>query len=145
MIVVRSARRWTWRVARMAALGFALLTVTQVTAIPAQAKEFDVTGTIDCGARSGRACHWDDWQTGPVIGVLTEDISGTRQLAMVDVSWVKKSLDDFDQDDLVWFTVEDLGGPNLQATGVVEHRCNDGTASLGIINQGKSTGHHCRR
>src|SRR4051794_38037585 len=45
----------------------------------ASAKEFDVTGTIDCGARSGHKCDFADWSTGPVIGVLTEDISGTRE------------------------------------------------------------------
>jgi len=80
-----------------------------------------------------------------VIGVLTEDISGIRERALIDASWVKNDLDDFDQDDFVWFTVQDTGGPDLQATGIVEHRCNQGTADLGTINQGKSTSHHCRR
>lgn len=143
--MIRSTAGWIWRAARPVMAGVALLALAQVSVGTVQAKEFDVTGTIDCGASSGHKCHWDDWDTGPVIGVLTEDISGTRQLAMVDVSWVKKQLDDFDQDDFVWFTVQDLGGPNLQATGIVEHHCHQGTASLGIINQGKSTSDRCRR
>jgi hypothetical protein len=141
----RITTAWLWRGVRLAAAGLAILTLAQISGQTVQAKEFDVTGTIDCGARSGKKCDFTDWSTGPVIGVLTEDISGTRQLAMIDASWVKHDLDNFDQDDFVWFTVEDNGGPNLQATGVLEHRCNDGTADLGTINQGKSTGHHCRR
>src|SRR5262249_54018345 len=109
------------------------------------AKDFDVTGTIDCGALSGRKCDFTDWDTGPVIGILTEDISGTRERVLVDASWVKKDLNDFDQDDFIWLTVRDGLGPNLQATGVVEHHCNDGRFSLGIINQGRSNGNGCHR
>ena len=123
----------------------AALAVAPGYTLAASAKDFDVTGTIDCGALSGRKCDFTDWDTGPVIGVLTEDISGTREHALIDVSWVKKDLTDFDQDDFVWFTVRDGLGPNLQATGVVEHHCNDGRFSLGIINQGRSNSDRCRR
>jgi hypothetical protein len=107
------------------------------------AKEFDVTGTLDCGARSGHTCHFDDWDTGPTLGILTEDISGTRERVLVDVSWVKKDLNDFGQDDFVWFTVRDDVGSNLVATGVVEHRCQDGRFPQGQTNEGRSTGEKC--
>jgi len=136
---------WLWRAARATAIGAAFLVLTQTAAQTAEAKEFDVTGTIDCGARSGKKCDFTDWSTGPVIGVLTEDISGTRERASIDASWVKNDLDDFDQDDFVWFTVQDNGGPNLQATGIVQHHCTQGTVDLGTINDGKSTGHHCHQ
>lgn len=136
---------WSWRVARAIVVGATLLSLAGSTGQLAQAKEFDVTGTIDCGVASGHKCSFDDWDTGPTIGVLTEDISGTRERAMIDASWVKKDLTDFDQDDFVWFTVQTNADGNLQATGVVEHHCHQGTASLGIINQGKSTSDKCRR
>jgi hypothetical protein len=134
----------SWRVVRTGLAAVALLALVAVPAQPAQAKEFDVTGTIDCGVRSGKQCDFTDWSTGPVIGVLTQDISGTRERVLVDASWVKHDLRDFDQDDFVWFTVQPEDNGNYQATGIVEHHCNQGTASLGIINQGKSTSHHCR-
>jgi hypothetical protein len=121
------------------------LAIAPAPATPVAAKEFDVTGTIDCGAPSGRKCDFTDWDTGPVIGVLTEDISGTRERVLIDASWVKKDLADFDQDDFIWLTVNDSVGPNLQATGVVEHHCNDGRFSLGIVNQRRSSGNRCRQ
>jgi hypothetical protein len=138
----------SWRQVRH---GFVIVTVAVSLMIapgPATsvaAKEFDVTGTIDCGALSGRKCDFADWDTGPVIGVLTEDISGTRERVLIDASWVKSDLTDFDQDDFIWLTVRDGIGPNLQATGVVEHHCTDGRFSLGIVNQGQSSGNRCRR
>ena len=113
-----------------------VLTLPETLSPVAAAKAFDVTGTIDCGALSGRTCDFTDWVTGPVIGVLTEDVSGTRERVLIDTPWVKKDLADFDQDDFTWLTVNDSVGPNLQATGVVEHHCNDGRFSLGIVNQG---------
>ena len=121
------------------------LTIAPVLAVPVAAKEFDVTGTIDCGALSGRKCDFTDWSTGPVIGVLTEDISGVRERVLIDASWVKNDLTDFDQDDFIWLTVRDGLGANLQATGVVEHHCSDGRFSFGIVNQGRSSGNRCRQ
>ena len=136
-------RKLRWSLAGLAVTG--MLTASQASTVAVFAKEFDVTGTIDCGALSGRKCDFTDWDSGPVIGVLTEDISGTRERALIDTSWVKKDLTDFDQDDFVWFTVRDGIGPNLQATGIVEHHCHDGRFSLGIIKQGRSSGNRCRR
>jgi len=137
---------WRWARRSLVALAtVAMVTMTPVVAMPVTAKEFDVTGTIDCGASSGHRCDFTDWETGPVIGVLTEDISGTRERVLIDASWVKHDLTDFDQDDFVWLTVRDGLGPNLQATGVVEHHCNDGRFSLGIINQGRSSSDRCRK
>jgi hypothetical protein len=121
------------------------LTLLQTPTPVAATKEFDVTGTIDCGALSGRRCDLTDWDTGPDIGVLTEDISGTRERVLIDASWVRNDLSDFDQDDFIWLTVRDGLGPNLQATGVVEHHCADGRFSLGIVNQRRSSGNRCRR
>src|SRR5690349_14131107 len=92
-----------------------LVTVMPMFSVGVSAKEFDVTGTLDCGVRSGHICKWDDWDTGPVIGIITEDISGKPERVLVDASWVKKDMTDFGQDDFVWFTVRDDVGPQLQA------------------------------
>src|SRR4051794_15805184 len=80
---------WSRRVIHATVVGTVLLGLAQIPVAPAQAKEFDVTGTIDCGVRSGTKCDFTDWSTGPVIGVLTEDISGTRERVLIDASWVK--------------------------------------------------------
>lgn len=109
----------------------------------ASAREFDLTGTLDCAKFSGHKCHFVDWATGPVLAVFTEDISGVRERHLIDVSWVRDDMEGFRQDDFVWFTVADLGGEFLQATGVVEYRCADGTVPHGQANQGQSTGTRC--
>src|SRR4051794_3457519 len=70
----------------------AMLAVSQEYPSVALAKDFDVTGTIDCGARSGHKCDFTDWDTRPVIGMLTEDSSGTRERARIDASWIKDDL-----------------------------------------------------
>src|SRR5215210_4225043 len=84
-----------------------------------QAKECDLTGTLDCDVRSGKKCEFIDWETGPRLGILTRDISGNLERATVDASWVRDDLSDFGQDDFVWFTVQDFG-TGLQATSVLE-------------------------
>ena len=111
---------------------------------PAYAREFDITGTLDCGAVSGHKCTFSDWDTGPVIGVFTEDISGTRQRVLIDTSWVKKSMDDFGQDDFVWFTVWDGIGEHPVVVSVVEHRCQDGRYPHGQVAHGLSTSDFCK-
>jgi hypothetical protein len=127
------------RLLRSAALGvIVLFTLGQSSSTVAQAKEFDITGTLDCGARSGRRCNFSDWATGPTMGVFTRDISGNLDRVVVDASWVRNKLTDFDQDDFVWFTVRDDLGRNLRVTSVVEHHCDDGTKNPGLSN-----GSHC--
>ena len=111
----------------------ALLALIQGSATVASAKEFDLTGTLDCGQRSGRKCQFADWSTGPTMGVLTKDMSGNLERVVVDASWVRDRLTDFDQDDFVWFTVRDDLGPNLKITSVVEHH-GDGTDNQGLSN-----------
>jgi hypothetical protein len=134
------------KLALVAAAATLLWTMAAAPVAPAaaSAREFDLTGTLDCDDRSGRKCHFVDWEAGPVLAIFTEDISGVRERRIVDVSWVRDDMDGSRQDDFVWFTVADLGGEFLQATGVVEYRCTDGTYSHGIVNQGQSNGDRCR-
>ena len=106
------------------------------------AKEFDVTGTLDCGVKSGSKCEYQDWEIGPRIGMLTRDISGNLDRVIVDAAWIRDDLSDFGQDDFVWFTVEDLG-TSLQVTSVLQHRCMDGRLAQGSVNDGRSSGARC--
>ena len=118
------------------ALG-ALLQATPSTAL---AKDFDVTGTLECGQRSGEKCQFADWSTGPMLGVITSDLSGNRERVVLDASWMRDRLNEFDQDDFVWFTVRNDAGPGLKIISVVEHRCREGKFNLGL-----STGSYCVR
>jgi hypothetical protein len=78
-----------------------------------------------------------------MLAMFTEDISGVRERHLIDVSWVRDEMEGFRQDDFVWFTVADIGGEALQATGVVEYRCADGTMPHGQVIQGQSNGTRC--
>jgi hypothetical protein len=118
----------------------ALLATVQAAPSPALAKDWDLTGTLDCGIHSNVKCHFKDWATGPTFGVFSEDIGAARQRVTVDASWVRDDLQEFGQDDFVWFVVRDLGNQKLQILSVVEHRCVDGT-----LNPGRSTANTCYR
>lgn len=120
-----------------------LLGIVPVSTPAVLAKEFDVTGTLDCGIRSGRKCSFSDWATGPKIGVLTRDLSGNLERVVLDASWIRDDLTDFGQDDFVWFVVRDDAGPDLRAIAVIEHRCSDGRFAQGQVNQGRSNGERC--
>lgn len=112
-------------------------------ATAATVKDFDVTGTLDCGVRSGQKCVFSDWETGPSLAMYTEDISGESMRFVVDASWLRDHLTAFRQDDLVWFTVRDGIGPIPVVVSVVEHRCHDGRYPAGQINQGLSARDRC--
>ena len=103
-----------------------------------------MTGTLDCGTASGYACEWADWETGPLLGIITEDITGEPMRFEVDASWIRDDMVAFGQDDFVWFTVRDDAGPVPVAIAVIEHRCSDGRIALGQANPGASDGQLCR-
>ena len=94
-----------------------LTALSLLPASPALAKDFNVAGTVDCGVRSGRACPLGD-----TITLWTDDISGTRELVTVDVTWIGRQLRgaSLEQDDAIDLEVRSLpearGG--LQALGV---------------------------
>jgi hypothetical protein len=94
------------------------------------AKEIDVTGTVDCGQRSGKRCSLDD-----TLVLLTDQITGELARATIDISWITKSLPALDQDDEIALTVQVLPNGTLQAVGVVSTSDRSGT-----VNQGSSTG-----
>ena len=124
------------------ALFATLLITTSLGSSRVSAKEFDVTGTIDCRVLSGEKCRFPDWETGPIMTVISDDLSGVPQPVSVDTSWVREDLTDFDQDDFVWFVVEEIGA-NLQVTSVLEHRCMDGRVAHGSVNDGRFSGTQC--
>jgi hypothetical protein len=99
----------------------------------ALAKTFAITGTIDCGVKSGEQCD-----IGDSLNVWTTDISGNLDKVAVDVSWIKKQLDEdeWDEEDRICLEVDD-GAGKLQATGLIL------TCDLeGTDNPGKSTRSH---
>jgi hypothetical protein len=110
----------------------------------AASNDFDVTGTLDCGVRSGQTFVLEDWEEGPMLALFTEDISGTSERLVVDASWLRDHLTAFRQDDFVWFVVRDGIGPVPQVVSVVEHRCHDGRYPHGQVNHGLSTRDTCR-
>jgi hypothetical protein len=94
------------------------------------AKEIDLTGTVDCGQRSGKRCSIDD-----TLVLLTDQVAGVLAPAKIDVSWIKGSLPALDQDDEVTLTVQILPNGTLQAVSIESDKSRSGT-----VNQGASTG-----
>jgi len=82
---------------------------------PALAKEYNIAGTVDCGAKSGRSCS-----IGNTVDLWTSDVSGSRQLVTVDVSWVRKHLRGLGQDDAIDLEVQDspTAAGGIQAIGI---------------------------
>jgi hypothetical protein len=128
------------RLAVIAAMAVTSLVVLQGTSEVTRAKDFDITGTIDCGQVSGNKCRFSDWATGPRLTVITSDLGSGRQPVVVDASWIRNDLPSLEQDDFVWFTLRDDAGPGLRAIGIREERCKAGT-----FNQGLSTQSTCVR
>jgi len=58
------------------------------------AKEIDLTGTVDCGQRSGRHCSLGD-----TLVPRTSDITGELAPAAIMISWIKDQLPSLDQDE----------------------------------------------
>jgi hypothetical protein len=112
---MRSILSWTkQRHAGVAAA--ALLAVGGIFLAPsatASAKDYDIAGTVDCGVKSGHDCS-----IGNTVNIWTDDLGGGKQLATVDVSWIKKQLPDLDQDDPIDLEVQDQPDGTIQATGV---------------------------
>jgi hypothetical protein len=102
---------------------------------PSSAKEFDITGTVECGTRSGRRCEFSDFSTtGPKIGILTTDVSGNLDRIVVNGSWMRRELGGLEQDDYIWVTVRNEGN-DLQVISVIQHRCKAGTFNQGLSTQ----------
>ncbi|MGE3271624.1 MAG: hypothetical protein AB7P40_22930 [Chloroflexota bacterium] len=135
---------------RMALL-FAAMLFTAVSFTPAATsvataqtiKDFDVTGSLDCGVRSGDRCQFADWEIGPKLAMFTEDISGETMRFEVDASWLRDDLTAFRQDDFVWFVVRDGIAELPVIVSVVEHRCHDGRYPQGQVARGLSTRDAC--
>lgn len=97
---------------------------------PGLAKEFDVDGTVDCGIPSGRRCDLGD-----TLVLLTDSVSGQRELVPIDIRGIKRKLPALDQDDEITLCVEMLPDGKLKAQCVISAKRRDGT-----LNQGASTG-----
>ncbi len=94
-------------------------------------RDFEVDGTVDCEQPSGQHCP-----IGDVLALWTEDLSGTIERVILDVSWIRRPLERLrlKQDDLLCLEVRDMPGERPQAIGLVEP-CDVG----GTINRGLST------
>jgi hypothetical protein len=95
-------------------LGALILAITLLpNALAYAEKDVLLDGTVDCGRASGSHCD-----IGTSIAVWTTDISGYRELVIVDLSWVLRQLDSYDQDDLITIEVRVMPDGSLQAVGV---------------------------
>jgi hypothetical protein len=107
----------TWNKRRRQASGLALgLAVLGLTAVPqAQAKDYDIAGTVDCGVPSGNACP-----VGNSLRLWTDDVTGSKALITIDISWIRNDVANLDQDDPIDLQVTDRPGAvgGIQATGV---------------------------
>jgi uncharacterized repeat protein (TIGR01451 family) len=77
-------------------------------------KEFVLVGTVDCGRTSGARCD-----IGVSVAVWTTDVSGYRQRVIVDLSWVQRQLDTYDQDDQISIEIRLMSEGTLQAISIV--------------------------
>ena len=84
-----------------------LLCVWLTLPLESVAKTFPLSGTVDCGVPSGQRCSIED-----TVAVITNDLGGPHERAVVDVSWIKKFFEEepFDQDDPICFEVDDADG-----------------------------------
>ena len=128
----RLVRTLGWSAAASLAIGALVLTF-QDTAI-SWAKEFTLTGTVDCGVRSGRNCSFEG--TNPTMIVNSKDFGATEQSVLVDVSGIMKHLRerDIEQDDPICMDVEEIPGPvaNYRATGYISLCDEKGTNNPGL-------------
>ena len=76
-------------------------------------KEFLIQGTVDCGRASGQRCDLGD-----TVTVWTADVSGKRERVKIDVSWIAKQLDRYEQDDLICIDVRMMSDGTLQGIAI---------------------------
>lgn len=91
----------------------ALSGILLAPATVAAAKEYDIAGTVECGARSGRHCP-----IGDTLTLRTDDLGGKGRLATINVSWIRRRLRSLDQDDPLDLEVRDRPDGTIQAIGV---------------------------
>lgn len=78
-------------------------------------KILTITGLIDCGRASGQACEFGD-----TIRVRTTDLTGREQVIVVDITWIKKVLPSFQQDDEIVLEIEEWPGGGYQAVNLTQ-------------------------
>ena len=109
--------RNTWKERRLQAVGLALgLAALGLTAVPqALAKDYNIAGTVDCGVPSGHDCA-----IGDSLRLWTEDVTGTKELITLDISFIRQDLRELGQDDPIDLEVTDRPGAagGIQALGI---------------------------
>jgi len=85
-----------------------------LSAAPAS-KTYTITGLIDCGRASGQACEFGD-----TIRVRTIDLTGHEQVIVVDITWIKKVLASFQQDDEIILEIEERPDGGYQAINLTQ-------------------------
>lgn len=81
----------------------------------ASAREFGVSGIVDCGLPSGRRCGASD-----TLVIRTRSLSGDLERVAVDISWIARQLPELDQDDEISLEVETTPDGALRALRVIE-------------------------
>ncbi|MGE3271772.1 MAG: Ig-like domain-containing protein [Chloroflexota bacterium] len=82
--------------------------------VSAAAASFTLTGTVACGALSGKHCQL----SGNTLTIISDD-SGSAQPYTIDIAWIRRELDGLDQDDLVRIEIERQPDGTLKAIGLV--------------------------
>src|SRR5687768_4787630 len=96
----------TWGVSALTGLALGALALLAQEPVVGFAKEFGITGTVDCGRRSGQSCSFES--SDPLMVLHTRDISGVMEAIVVDVSWIMDHLRerDIDQDDPICIEID---------------------------------------
>ncbi|MFN0070772.1 MAG: hypothetical protein ACKVVP_04695 [Chloroflexota bacterium] len=127
-------RSFSWIVLAGLMVGLAALLLE----LPAAgwAKDFELTGTVDCGRRSGQRCT-----IGDTLAIITEDLSGVKERVVVDVSWIQPIIRqrEIDQDDTLCLEVGDRPDGGLRAIGFTDVCDGKGTDNPGLSNEDDDT------
>ena len=83
MVKTNSARMGKWAWSALAGLGIGLAALVLQEPLVGLAKEFSLSGTVDCGRRSGQSCSYEGSE--PMMAIHTRDISGVMERVVVDV------------------------------------------------------------
>jgi hypothetical protein len=131
-------RTWAW--STLAGMSIGLAAVLLQAPLVSLAAEFGISGTVDCGRRSGQSCSFEGSE--PMMVIHTKDISGVMERIVVDVSWIMPHLRErsIDQDDTICLDVENKPDGTLRAVAYT-NLCDDkGTDNPGLSTEDDDVG-----
>ena len=139
MVKTNSARMGKWAWSALAGLGIGLAALVLQEPLVGLAKEFSLSGTVDCGRRSGQSCSFEGSE--PMMAIHTRDISGVMERVVVDVSWIMPHLRErnIEQDDSICMDVENKPDGTLRAIAYTRLCGGEGTDNPGLSTQSDDT------